>query len=59
MAGGSRHHALYAYGRHCNLTRIVLRHQLLALRLDSCRLLRNRCGVCISAIKRAARIGPM
>jgi hypothetical protein len=23
------------------------------------RLLRNRCGVCISAIKRAARIGPM
>jgi hypothetical protein len=35
-------------------------HSGAALRvIQSCRLLRNRCGICISAIKRAARIGPM
>ena len=29
------------------------------LQVQSCRLLRKRCGVCINAIKRAVRIGPM
>src|SRR5271165_1194641 len=31
----------------------------LQLSAHSCRLLRNRCGVCIRAISRAARIGPI